>query len=225
MNISSVRIDLAGPRWDEDEPPPPPAPPAPTYFCGLDLGQAQDFSALAVARKVPGEPARYELVGLRRWRLGEPYPKVVADVKAILGRPPLADPRATLALDFTGCGRPVGDMFELAGMSPQLVGIHAGFAVTQAGPREWGVPKRDLASIVAVLLQEERLKWPASLPEAPTLATELQNFRVKVSAAGNDTYGACGAWREGQHDDLVLAVALACWAGENLVPPVWEFYA
>ncbi len=27
----------------------------------------------------------------------------------------------------------------------------------------------------------------------------------------NDTYNA----REGQHDDLVLALALACWAGES----------
>jgi len=25
-----------------------------------------------------------------------------------------------------------------------------------------------------------------------------------------------GAWREGTHDDLVLATALACWAGERL---------
>ena len=24
-------------------------------------------------------------------------------------------------------------------------------------------------------------------------------------------------WREGEHDDLVIAVALACWAGERLV--------
>ena len=33
---------------------------------------------------------------------------------------------------------------------------------------------------------------------------------MKITAAANDTYNA----REGQHDDLVLALALACWAGE-----------
>ena len=34
----------------QDEPKPPPAPP-PEYLCGLDLGQAQDYSALVVAER------------------------------------------------------------------------------------------------------------------------------------------------------------------------------
>jgi hypothetical protein len=39
------------------------------------------------------------------------------------------------------------------------------------------------------------------------------NFKVKVNlATGHDSYEA---WRESVHDDLVLAVALACWHGEN----------
>ena len=33
-------------------------------------------------------------------------------------------------------------------------------------------------------------------------------MRVKVSASGHESFAA---WREGTHDDLVLAVALACW--------------
>ena len=45
-----------------------------------------------------------------------------------------------------------------------------------------------------------------------TLIQELSNFKVKITTKGNDTYEA---WREGQHDDLVLSVALACWYGEN----------
>ena len=32
---------------------------------------------------------------------------------------------------------------------------------------------------------------------------ELLNFEVKITAAANDT---CSAWREGTHDDLVLAL-------------------
>jgi hypothetical protein len=36
---------------------------------------------------------------------------------------------------------------------------------------------------------------------------------VKINiATGHDSYEA---WREGDHDDLVLAVALACWTGER----------
>jgi hypothetical protein len=45
------------------------------------------------------------------------------------------------------------------------------------------------------------------------LARELQTFKIKMTAAGNETLES---WRERDHDDLVLAVALAAWAGENL---------
>jgi hypothetical protein len=44
---------------------------------------------------------------------------------------------------------------------------------------------------------------------ADVLINELQNFQVKVNlATGHDSYEA---WREEAHDDLVLAVSLACW--------------
>jgi hypothetical protein len=33
----------------------------------------------------------------------------------------------------------------------------------------------------------------------------------------HDSYGA---WREGAHDDLVLAVAVAAWYGEHYSPPL-----
>jgi hypothetical protein len=44
---------------------------------------------------------------------------------------------------------------------------------------------------------------------------ELQQFQVKITAAANETFGV---WRDGQHDDLVLAVALACWWAERCPP-------
>ena len=40
------------------------------------------------------------------------------------------------------------------------------------------------------------------------LIKEMQEMRVKVTAAGNEQYGS---WREGEHDDLVLAVGLGAW--------------
>jgi hypothetical protein len=54
-----------------------------------------------------------------------------------------------------------------------------------------------------------------SLPDAATLVRELQNFQVKITVAANETFGV---WRDGQHDDLVLAVALASWWGERNPP-------
>jgi hypothetical protein len=74
------------------------------------------------------------------------------------------------------------------------------------------VPKKELVASLQVLLQTRRLKVAKTLPEAATLVRELETFRVKVTEAANETFGA---WREGQHDDLVLAVALAAWVGEQ----------
>jgi len=77
------------------------------------------------------------------------------------------------------------------------------------------VPKKELVASLQVLLQTRRLKVAKTLPEAATLVRELETFRVKVTEAANETFGA---WREGQHDDLVLAVALAAWMGERCLP-------
>jgi hypothetical protein len=53
------------------------------------------------------------------------------------------------------------------------------------------------------------------LPEAALLVKELLNFKVRITDAANETFGA---WREGQRDDTVLAVALAAWLGGREPP-------
>jgi hypothetical protein len=42
----------------------------------------------------------------------------------------------------------------------------------------------------------------------------LTTFRVKITPAADEVFGA---WREGAHDDLVLAVAIAVWQAEYLL--------
>ena len=108
-------------------------------------------------------------------------------------------------------GRPVVDLFEQAGLAPVACTITAGQAATREGGG-WHVPKRELVAVLQILLQSERLKVAQALPEAATLVRELLGFQVKITAAANDVYGT---WREGAHDDLVLATALACWVAER----------
>jgi hypothetical protein len=43
----------------------------------------------------------------------------------------------------------------------------------------------------------------------------MSEMRVQVTAAGNTQFGA---WREGTHDDLVLAVAPASWGARKMYP-------
>jgi hypothetical protein len=180
----------------------------PLYTVGLDLGQVSDPTALAVLehRWDEGEPA-FDCPHLRRWPLGTPYPDIVRDVAGVLRTPALGG--AALVVDGTGVGRAVVDLFSAAGLAPVPVTIHGGEQVTADEQGGFRVPKRDLAGVLQVLLQGGRLRIARGLPAATLLAAELLNFRVKINLkTAHDTYEA---WREGDHDDLVLAVALAAW--------------
>jgi hypothetical protein len=68
------------------------------------------------------------------------------------------------------------------------------------------VAKKDLVGAVQAPLQDGRLKFAEALPLTAVLVRELAAFRVKVTLAGNETFEA---WRERDHDDLVLAGAAA----------------
>jgi hypothetical protein len=192
--------------------------PALRYFVGLDLGQMSDFTALAVlerpllasgAASKARRPA-YSVRYLKRWPLGTSYPEVARDVLRLLEVPPL--PGCALVVDETGVGRPVVELLAegLVGADCWLwpVSITAGSAVTWEKDGSCHVAKLRLVSVLQALLQSDRLRIAAALPEA----TELGTFSVKITAAGNETYAA---WRERDHDDLVLAVALAAWLGEQ----------
>jgi hypothetical protein len=203
------------------------------HFVGLDLGQSADYTALAVVRRtivVPGtdqsairlparsvgdlrNDARYDVVHLQRFPLGTPYAAIGRDVAALLARPPLSDSKTTLLVDATGSGMLVVDSYRAVGMKPIAVIITSGATATCVNAFRWHVPKRDLVASLQLPLQAGRLKVASRLPEAATLQRELLNFRVRITPAANDTYAA---WREGEHDDTVLAVALAVWAGEAL---------
>jgi hypothetical protein len=130
----------------------------------------------------------------------------VDEVDGILRRPQLRG-KCDLVIDATGVGRPVVNLFEQRGLHPIGITIMGGTEVIHED-REWKVPKRDLVSAVQVGLQSRTLRVARDLAEAEMLVTELLNFQVKITAAANEIYGA---WRDGTHDDLVLAVALTCW--------------
>lgn len=202
----------------------------PDLLIGLDLGQAQDYTGLVVVDRMQHDqaPWSYAVRAIERFPLGTPYPAQVGRVHSIVKA--LADqgptPTITLIADYTGCGRPVADMLRDAGLDDlgcrlTLLTITGGDAVTKGAHNEFRVPKRDLASAVLVLLQSGRLKIAGALPLASVLTKELQGFRVKISLSGHDSYGAGEDWRSAPHDDLVLALAMACWYGETIGASSW----
>lgn len=226
--------------------------PATAYYLGLDLGQAQDYTALAIlegpGREVPGSwpvtrmhdggsprdvpgvyhgpgapllprprsptqlPAVFHCRHLERLPLGTNYLRVVEYGFSLMNRPPLKG-ATTLAVDATGVGAPVMDLFRHWGLQPHGILIHGGDSVTQTG-RDFRCPKRDLIACVQTLLQQRRLKFAAGLAHAETLAAELAGYTVALSPSGHDSYNA----RSGEHDDLVLALAVACWIANRRTP-------
>jgi hypothetical protein len=206
-----------------------------SFYIGLDLGQSNDYTALAVVEKVKASEASgggaegdpdLHLRHLERYPLRTPYPEMVAQVAALVEDPQLRTTRQDhrlgarvlqepdLLVDATGVGRPVVDLFKERGLRYKAITITGGNKVTVASlGGGYGVPKRDLIGALEVPFHSGRLKVAAGLALWETLRSELQTFRRKVSlTTGMDTYEH---WRESDHDDLVLAAALACWGAER----------
>jgi hypothetical protein len=186
------------------------------YICGLDLGQSLDYTARVVVEVQDREAAYIYLVRESlRYPLRTSYPAIVQDMVTFLQRLPLRG-QTTLVVDATGVGAPVIDLLKAAGLYPIAMTITGGNVVTQPAYDHFHVPKRDLVSAIQIPLQSRRLSIAPALPEADIFKQELANFQVKVTTAAHDTYGA---WREGTHDDLVLALAIAMWYGSQQRAP------
>jgi len=191
----------------------------PIYVAGLDLGQQKDYSALVIleafGRKLKNLDNEQELIELpfsrlnlrhiERFPLGTKYAEIARLVDDRMSRTP--EPRF-LAVDVTGVGLGVIEMIPTR-LNAAQISITGGDQVHYGdGALQYRVPKRDLVAGLSIALQNEVLKIAAGLPHAQLLTNELANFRVKITAAANDTYAA---WREADHDDLVLAAGLAAW--------------
>lgn len=191
------------------------------YIASLDLGQSIDPSAFSVMEVHGNNPETniYHCRDLYRYKLGTPYPAIVADVRAICRREPLLSNMPRLTIDQTGVGRPVVDLFKQAQINAHInpILIHGGDHSTWENGA-YRVPKRELVAVVQVLLQTGRLKIASELPDVGVLTRELQNFQVKISDSGFDSYEA----RVGAHDDLVLSVAMALWMGQKARE--WKMY-
>lgn len=212
------------------------------HALGLDLGQVSDFSALSYIRDRPQSPqerqaqrdeaeraelpvpppeGHQDMLGLKRWPLGTAYPVVVADVADYAARVRKSDPTGelTLAIDGTGVGRGIVDLFALSPVLARLNIVMAAITITGGagatfgqrddGIYDWHVPKKELIGAIQMMLQTRRLHIAHGLGEAENMVKELRTFKMKITASANMQMEA---WREGQHDDLVLAGAMASWA-------------
>jgi hypothetical protein len=170
---------------------------------GLDLGQVGDFAALAALEQV-GEAlhARH----LDRWRRVS-YPDTVRRVAALFATPELKG--AVLVVDATGVGLAVYQELREAMPNVRILGasVTSGASVSSKGDGRFGVPKVDLIDACRLLLEQGKLRISEQLPLAKVLIQEFIDYRVRITKAANETFGAAS----GAHDDLLFSVALAAW--------------
>jgi hypothetical protein len=171
------------------------------FLLGVDLGKVQDPTAIAIAEMCSPD---IHIRHLERVRLGTPYPKVIERITGLVAKLP----DASLVVDATGVGRPVIDQMRETGLEPIPVTITGGRDMTFDGDM-WRVPKKALLRPLVAASEAGRLKVAKGLRKAEAFQRELQAFQRRITARGYSAFGGVG-----EHDDLVIAVALICWRVE-----------
>jgi hypothetical protein len=190
------------------------------FTVGLDLAKERDYTALAVVERLEistgWHPSHYgefretfedsfECRHLERLPLGTPYTAVVAHVCELMDRPPLKY-ETELVFDKTGIGSSVSDLFSEAYFERRLAHRPFGVTITSGEEARGGhVPKKDLVSNLITLREKKKLTFARGMPFLEELDKEIRSFSVKLTARGNVTFEG-----KGRHDDLVIALALAC---------------
>lgn len=195
---------------------------------GLDLGKKVDPAAFVSLEQTEGAdtllPSRrcwhYLVCDLRQWPLGTPYTTigqqvgVCEDVCAMYQGAPLQG--SQLAVDQTGVGGPVVDLLRAMAPPCVIVGItQTGGLASRRDGFDWHVSKAELVSLLVSLSHSGRLTVEPDLPLAPALRKQFRNFKEKQTPKGNLTWEADLAT---DHDDLIMALATACWLGERSPP-------
>jgi terminase large subunit-like protein len=184
------------------------------YVIAADLGRLHDHTAVIGLRR--GDNDVLEVVGIERLDLGMSYPAQVRHL-AILTKQREFSGRCILAVDATGVGAAVVDLLRPAIRPTPFYGVTiTGGDTATREMRDWRVPKRDLVSAAQVGLQQRRIKLPSSSALSTVLVEELMAYQVSISSGGHDTYG--NDWRQAQHDDLVLALAIGIYVADHTKP-------
>jgi len=158
------------------------------FYIGVDLGQKQDYTAIAIVER---EEAR---VNQGRVYAAQPIVPVRLLVRRVH--------RVALGTPYPRVVAPVVDMLRAAGLRCEItaVTITGGERESRRGSRDVGVPKRDLIAGVQLALEKGELRIARKMKEVGSLVRELVAMRI-----------GAGSEDGGEHDDLVIALALACW--------------
>jgi hypothetical protein len=191
---------------------------SPTFVVAVDLGISRNFTALVLLKRVEcqvdetldyRDPARnpvvYHVLHLKRFPLGTESPVIIEFISQLMARRTLAG-RTGLVVDASGIGMPIVKEMRRCGLNPVPITFTPG-----GRTRRNNVPKRDLVSGLLLLFQQSRIRIPSNVKLRAELIEEFNNFILKYTQNGNPTFSAAA----GAHDDLIMALSLACYFLEN----------
>jgi len=194
----------------------------------LELGKTSEGTAIAMVERLdppdsprpttaPPAKARYELKMMHRCPPGETYVQVTDKTLELLekakqklrercGRS--VNIQLSWILDQTVVGKSVVDMvLERIGCPFAHRVILAGNHTERESDGLHFISKHLLISEIEALLEEERLKFPTKGRRARDLKEGLLSYKQQSSQT---VAPDIDPWRDQPHDDLVLAVGLAC---------------
>lgn len=194
------------------------------YWLGVDLAQAQDNTALVAvhdeclpewgggSRQVLG-PRRRTVVFADKFR-GVSYPDIVSHVIRTMLKEPLRG-RTRLVIDGSGLGRVVSNLLDDQGVQHDAIQMTVGQNWARKD-RYVNVGKTLLLETLSLLFATGDLTFAHDLPLREDILAELETFQLEQTAAGNQviTQGKSGA----HHGDLSIALAVAMFASEHLLP-------
>ncbi len=165
------------------------------------------------------ETGALRLRHLDRVPLEASYPDIVTRISTLLEASEIKDGEACgkpdMVLDVTGSGRAILEIFERIEIKPIVVNIVGAGVKEEETSDGWRVPKVELVGELRVAYELERLKMAKDLDLVKTLLKEMREFKMRPPRIDSKDPEA---WREGQFDDLVFAVALAIWRASRHVP-------
>ncbi len=209
------------------------------YYIGLDLGQRRDHSAIVVLREhllvrpvidrvtfAPVTERDCGVVHIDRIALRTEYERVIGRVYEMLVSPQLREEKVVLAVDATGVGSDVfARMLQMTAAARARRGTWVdavGVVFTGGGKESWEgrrvtVPKNELMEGLRLVVERKEIGFPQGKKMTEELVRELSQMRREMKES-------TVKWRTmGEHDDLVMALALAVWGrGYRPLPGKWE---
>lgn len=187
------------------------------YHLGVDLGQRQDHTAIAIVEQRlqttrHRDPITYQplttrhqiLVHLERPPLGTAYTKITRRLEELTHHLNQQSDHVSTTVDATGLGSVIAETLQQSNLAGDLFPV-----VFTAGEHQrydrghFNVPKNDLLHNLLTDLENTKLAFPPNLPLLPDLESELLSLK-------RETHQGRLTWHStGQHDDLVMALCLA----------------